>query len=106
MEIIVIGLIAFVGWYVWIRPRQDVSREMRNDSAQTWVERRVIEILHEDPNAPDEVIAQLVRDELVNYRIRDPEFFAWASAETVARIKRTAIRHMRKDKAHLGTGRE
>lgn len=85
----VLGLIGAAVWYfAWHRPR----RHTMNDAAQAWVEGRVLNILQNDPSAPDELVAILVRDEIVNARARDPLLFAWATPETVARIKRTALR--------------
>jgi hypothetical protein len=87
----VLLVLAVLGGGIWFL----VSRQKNaatNDAAQAWVEDRMLHLLRMDPNASDQVIATLVRDEIVNTRRRHPAFFAWAVPETVARLKRTALR--------------
>jgi hypothetical protein len=59
--------------------------------AMSSVEERIVALMGEFPNIDDESIAQLVRDELFNARILDKVYLAWATSETVGRVRRTLV---------------
>lgn len=58
---------------------------------QAAVERRCWAIMVEFPELSDEEVALLVHDEIVNAMGYATEYLAWATAQTVARLRRTAV---------------
>lgn len=83
-----IGGVALLVWYFAIRkPRQVLA----TDAAQTHVERRVLHLMQELPHLDDDELALLVHDELVTGRVRDAEYYRWATAQTVGRIRRLVL---------------
>jgi hypothetical protein len=80
--LVVFGIIAWI--VVTIRGKRARARD---EAAQTAVERRCLDLMVQFPKASDEEIAQLIRDDLVNRRVRYVELFKWASAETVGRVR-------------------
>lgn len=66
-------------------------REVRAGDIQTRSERRAIELLLEFPNLDDSEVAMLMRDELMNMRTPHREYYAWATPETVGRMRRTIL---------------
>lgn len=54
-------------------------------------ERRALELLVEFPEATDDFIAQLMRDELMNMRSQHREYYDWATPDTVGRMRRTLV---------------
>lgn len=51
-------------------------------------------MLAEFPNLSDHEIAVLMHDELMNNRTTEPEWFRWATADTVGRMRRTILVHI------------
>ncbi|MBS2020460.1 MAG: hypothetical protein JST00_46815 [Deltaproteobacteria bacterium] len=58
---------------------------------QARVEERLFALMVEFPQLPDEQIALFARDEIIAHQGNDPAFLEWATAETVARIRRTVL---------------
>ncbi len=88
--LIVIGL-AIAAWHFLVRkPRKRI--EAQND-----VERRMVQIWRDDPDLTTTQVATLVRDELLNCRVHDPAYFAWATEETAERLLRTVLVELRRE---------
>lgn len=64
----------------------------REDQILTMVEHACVQHMQKYPQLPDDAIAQLVRDDLLNHRVKEPEAFRWATAETVGRMRRNIMR--------------
>ncbi len=54
-------------------------------------EKRALDLLLEFPTLTDQDIANLMRDELMNMRTPHREYYAWATADTVGRVRRTLL---------------
>ena len=97
-------LIALVVGIVWF-----VARERRAKTelmAQDAIERLAVALMLKYPSTSDTEIAQLIRDDLLNQRTREPMLFKWASVETVARMRRTIVREVMDQRAELGAEAE
>lgn len=86
-----LGILIVVG-AIWYFRRKKKRSAALSDAGQRWVEDRIIDILSKDAHLTDDMVALMIRDEIVNAQVRDPEVFAWAIPETVARMRRNAIR--------------
>ena len=64
----------------------------REDQILSMVEDACVEHMRKFPQLNDESIAQLVRDDLLNHRVKDPDAFRWATPETVGRMRRNIAR--------------
>ncbi len=63
------------------------------------VEHRTWSLMSEFPELPDHDIATLVRDEIINARGDDQALLKWATADTVARLRRTvAVQLVRRER--------
>ena len=82
-----------IGVVLWVASviRRGRTRE-RDKLAQDVVEKIGLGLLVQYPKCDDGEIVQLMRDELLNRRARDPLLFKWADVETVGRLRRTAVR--------------
>ena len=95
-----LGFCAAIGLMVWLlrRPKaravEASHRQSVNRAAQDAVEALTLELLVEYGKLDDAGVAQLVRDELLNRRWADSATMAWATEETVARMRRTLARHL------------
>lgn len=69
----------------------NAQRQYRADQIRTLTERRALQMLAEFPNLSDHEIAVLMHDELMNNRTGEQEWFRWATAETVGRMRRTIL---------------
>jgi hypothetical protein len=65
------------------------------DQLLSQIEQAALGHIREFPDANDEQIATLLRDDLLNYRVKDPRAFKWATVETVARMRRNVFRAVR-----------
>ncbi len=90
---------AFIGWLIWRSTRAHAygtkTVDRNEDQILTEVEQWMLGHFSEFPNASDEEIAQLTRDDLQNHRIKDPRAYKWATAETAGRIRRNIFRTVR-----------
>ncbi len=68
-----------------------IAEAQASAAIQSASEVRAAELLAEFPDIADEGIAQLMRDELVNNRCHDHRYWAWATADTVGRMRRTIL---------------
>jgi len=82
--LVLVGLVVVI-WLV-VRSKRRAAADVQ---AQEVVERVALALLGQYPAAADEQIVQLIRDELLNRRAREPSLFSWATAETVGRVRRT-----------------
>jgi hypothetical protein len=84
--------------YLWLWTR---NRRQRRLKILDLVERRAVDLMFEFPDATDEDIATLLRDELDNHRVEEREAFEFATRATVSRMRRTivlsAVRESRKE---------
>jgi hypothetical protein len=104
MEVVLLLVAGLVVWWVVSRRRREAATlaNIHAVRSQDAIDSRVIALLHEFPGMTDEQIATLARDELLNARIHDPVALMWASAETVARLRRTiALQHHRRAREPL-----
>jgi len=69
----------------------EATNPARAEEIRVRSERRALELILEFPQAADEFIAQLMRDQLMNMRSPHREYYAWATAETVGRVRRTLL---------------
>lgn len=86
---LLLALVVGVAWFV-MRKRRATTDLI----AQDVVERLAVALMVQYPSASDAEIAQLIRDELLNKRKREPLLFKWASVETVGRMRRTIVREV------------
>jgi|HubBroStandDraft_6_1064221.scaffolds.fasta_scaffold1185382_2 hypothetical protein len=92
MDLDTIVLTALVVGIVWFVLRR---RRAKTDAmAQDVIERLAVGLMVQYPSANDTEIAQLIRDDLLNNRKREPLLFKWASVETVGRMRRTIVRQV------------
>ncbi len=103
---VLIGL-GVSAWLVW-RARQGQAYGAKTiskteDEILSLVEALAVDLTRQIPNLGDDEIAQLVRDDLVNHRVKDPRAFKWARAETVARLRRNHARAMAAQLAEIPT---
>jgi len=87
-----------MGRYLWLWTR---NRRQRRLEILDLVERRAVDLMFEFPQATDEEISILLRDELDNHRVEEREAFEFATRATVSRMRRTvvlnAVRESRKE---------
>lgn len=95
---VVTGVIMFAKWVnkqsedsVRLDAARLAAEHARAHEIQTLSERRALELIVEFPQLSDVDIATLMRDELLNMRSRDQRYFAWATPETVGRMRRTLV---------------
>lgn len=69
----------------------DAAKAQRAEAIRSQMEKRTIELLMEFSSLDDSDVALLLHDELVNARVSDPAYFAWANAAHVGRIRRTLL---------------
>ncbi len=86
---IVRGLNAAAGQINAGMTRNRQERAARTEEVRQRSERRALELVVEFPGLDDAEIAQLMRDELMNMRSAHHEYYGWATAETVGRMRRT-----------------
>ena len=71
-----------------------ISAAFRSGAAsvpQARVEERLFALMVEFPQLPDDQIALFARDEIIARQGNDPAFLEWATADTVARIRRMVL---------------
>lgn len=91
------GIFAFHRLWLWsVRVNEAGAEHVRADAArreliQDQSEQRALELMGEFPRLGDDEIATIMRDELSNRRCRDQRYYAWATVETVARMRRTVL---------------
>jgi hypothetical protein len=69
-----------------------VSAAQQSDvDVQAIVEQVLVSYMREFPQANPDQVAILARDSFLASRIHDQRYFAWATAETVQRLMRTAV---------------
>jgi hypothetical protein len=90
-DLVVLLVLVGLPTLIWLVVRAN-RRATTDLAAQRVVEQIVLVLLGAYPNASDEQIVQLVRDELLNRLAREPLLFSWASLETVGRVRRTVVR--------------
>lgn len=93
-------LAAAFGWGAWRGFRAEAA-----DADRRWldaVEALCVQRLAEWPDATDEQIAQLVRDDLFNRRAATPAALAYAVPETAGRVRRTVVRDVVRRRAFGG----
>lgn len=91
----VVAVVAFIGVNEGraraARREHDAAPTDEPEEVRTLVERRLVELLEEFPALTDEDVTQLMLDELVNKRVKEREFFKWATVATTARLRRTIV---------------
>ncbi len=71
-----------------------------SSAAQARVEERLLQVMCEFTDAPDDAVALLVRDEIINTQGMNHALLQWATADSVARIRRSIlVAHMRQQAA-------
>lgn len=86
--LLVVVAIALAIWLV-VRSTRRAAADL---GAQGIAEQLALALIEQYPSADDEEIVQLMRDDLLNRRAREPLLFQWANAETVGRVRRTVAR--------------
>jgi hypothetical protein len=96
MEFLLFVCVVVVGYLVWRSQRANQygskPTSEREDRILATVEEATLGHLQRFPNLGDEEIAQLVRDDLLNSRVKTPEAYRWATAETAGRMRRNVMR--------------
>lgn len=102
-EFIIILVLGFwasvIGGGLWLIVRlirwgatHQQNKQAEAERIQSASEARALELLAEFPDFDDVSLGQMMHDELMNRRA-PVEWFAWANAQTVGRMRRTALLH-------------
>lgn len=106
-EFVIVAALAVVGWLAWKAMQSAAyapkTTSRTEDEILSEVENMAVALTRQFPQLGDEEISQLVRDDLVNHRIKDPRAFKWASADTVGRLRRNHARAVMTHVADLAT---
>lgn len=87
LSVIVAAVVRAITWF----SGQVRSVGQRVEEGQRAMEHRALQLLAEFPMLSDEEVGLLLHDELVNARISDACYMRWANADTVGRMRRTAV---------------
>jgi hypothetical protein len=91
MELVLLVVVIVIALATWLFVRS-TRRSATDLDAQGRVEHLALALIEQYPSAGDDQIVQLIRDDLLNRRAREPLLFQWANAETVGRVRRTVVR--------------
>lgn len=83
------SLVGMDWWDDFVKSWTEFIDPARGAQIRARSEQRALDLILEFPHESDAFIANLMRDELINMRSPHREYFAWARADTVGRIRRT-----------------